>query len=76
MTPGAGLGVGINYSPTLASAGAMPWNTRPPAIGLAHELIHAEQAAYGRLLRDDTANPGGPDARNPDKLPKVPHYEL
>jgi hypothetical protein len=45
VTPGAGLGVSINYNPTLARADDMPWNARPPAIGLAHELIHAEQAA-------------------------------
>jgi hypothetical protein len=76
VTPGAGLGVGVNYNPTLAKAGELPWNTRPPGIGLAHELIHTEQAAYGRMRRGDTANPGGPDARNPKKLPQVPHYEL
>ncbi|MGI4759976.1 MAG: type VI secretion system tube protein TssD [Janthinobacterium lividum] len=76
VTPGAGLGVGVNYNPTLAKAGEMPWNTRPPGIGLAHELIHAEQAAYGRMRRFDTANPGGPDARNPAKPLQVPHYEL
>jgi hypothetical protein len=76
VTPGAGLGVGVNYNPTLAKAGELPWNERPPGIGLAHELIHAEQAAYGRMRRFDTANPGGPDARNPKKPLQVPHYEL
>jgi hypothetical protein len=76
VTPGPGLAVGLNYNPTLAKAGEMPWNTRPPGIGLAHELIHAEQAAYGRMRREDTDNPGGPNARDPDKLLQVPHYEL
>jgi hypothetical protein len=76
VTPGSGLGVGINYNPTLAKAGDMPWNTRPPGIGLAHELIHAEQAAYGRMRRFDTENPGGPDSRNLNKPLQVPHYEL
>jgi hypothetical protein len=76
VTPGSGLGVGVNYNPTLAKAGDMPWNTRPPGIGLAHELIHAEQAAYGRMRRFDTENPGGPDPRNPKKPLQVPHYEL
>ena len=76
VTPGAGLGVGVNYNPTLAKAGEMPWNIRQPGIGLAHELIHAEQAAYGRMRRFDTANPGGPDPRNPKKPHLVPHYEL
>ncbi|RZK22564.1 MAG: hypothetical protein EOO56_08130 [Hymenobacter sp.] len=75
-TPGQGLGVLVNYNPTLESAGKLPWNTRPPAIGLVHELIHAEQAAYGRMRRFDTNNPGGPDSRNPDKPLTVPHYEL
>jgi type VI secretion system secreted protein VgrG len=76
VTPGTGLGVGVNYIPTLSKAGEMPWNIRPPGIGLAHELIHAEQAAYGRMRRFDTANPGGPDPRNPEKSLQVPHYEL
>lgn len=76
VTPGQGLGVVVNYNPTLDSAGKLPWNTRPPAIGLVHELIHAEQAAYGRMRRYDTANPGGPDSRNLKKPLTVPHYEL
>jgi type VI secretion system secreted protein VgrG len=37
------------------------WQKRPPAIGLAHELVHADDAAHGRL------DPGEKD--------KTPNYE-
>lgn len=76
VTPGQGMAVGVEYNPVLADAGPLPWNKRPPAIGLAHELIHAEQAAYGRMRRFDTDNPGGPDPRNPAKPLTVPAFEL
>ena len=76
VTPGQGMAVGIEYNPVLTDAGPLPWNKRPPAIGLAHELIHAEQAAYGRMRRFDTENPGGPDPRHPAKPLRVPEFEL
>ena len=76
ITPGQGVALPIEYNPFLGKAGQMPWNTRPPGIGLAHELIHAEQAAYGRMRRFNAENPGGPDSRNPKKLLTVPAYEL
>ncbi|HEX8504554.1 MAG TPA: type VI secretion system tube protein TssD [Hymenobacter sp.] len=76
VTPGQGVALPIEYNPFLGKAGDMPWNTRPPAIGLAHELIHAEQAAHGRMRRFNADNPGGPDHRNPKKPLVVPAYEL
>ena len=76
VTPGQGVALAIKYNPFLATVGSLPWNKRPPGIGLAHELIHAEQAAHGRMRRLDAPNPGGPDSRNPDKHPIVRGYEL
>jgi hypothetical protein len=54
--PGAGTSCCIGYNPTLETIGDEPWATRPPAIALAHELIHAEQAAYGRMVRGRAQN--------------------
>ena len=58
---GAGTGSSIGYNPALETIGIEPWATRPPAIALAHELIHAEQAAYGRMTRGRAPN-GPPSA--------------
>ncbi|RZK32291.1 MAG: hypothetical protein EOO61_17065 [Hymenobacter sp.] len=77
VTPGQGLAVVIEYTPFVENTGGLKdWNTRPPAIGLAHELIHAEQAAHGRMRREITENPGGLDKDNPHKLSEVGVYEL
>jgi hypothetical protein len=76
ITPGQGLAMSIEYNPFAAKTGVKPWNERPPAIGLAHELIHAEQAAHGRMRRDLAPNPGGPDPANPDKQDPTYAFEL
>ena len=60
ITPGQGVALAIKYNPLLAKTGALAWNNRPPGIGLAHELIHAEQAAYGRMRRLDAPKPWRP----------------
>jgi Effector protein len=47
---GAGSDTTIKYSPDLSSIGSNEaWQRQPPAIWLAHELIHADDAAYGRM---------------------------
>lgn len=49
---GAGMGsdTTVKYNPELTcSCVAEAWRKHPPEIGLAHELIHADDAAYGRL---------------------------
>jgi hypothetical protein len=47
---GAGSNTTIKYNPDLSSIGsAEDWQRQPPAIWLAHELIHADDAAYGRM---------------------------
>jgi Effector protein len=47
---GAGSDTTIKYNPDLSSIGSSEaWQRQPPAIWLAHELIHADDAAYGRM---------------------------
>jgi len=47
---GSGSNTTIKYNPDLLSIGSgEPWQRQPPAIWLAHELIHADDAAYGRM---------------------------
>jgi NleD-like pathogen effector protein (putative zinc metallopeptidase) len=50
---GGGSNTTIKYNPDLSSIGfAAPWQRQPPAIWLAHELIHADDAAHGRMDPD------------------------
>jgi hypothetical protein len=47
---GAGSNTTIKYNPDCSSIGSSEaWQRQPPAIWLAHELIHADDAAYGRM---------------------------
>jgi hypothetical protein len=47
---GAGSNTTIKFNPDLSSIGtAAAWQRQPPAIWLAHELIHADDAAHGRM---------------------------
>jgi len=47
---GGGSNTTIKYNPDLSSVGfAAAWQRQPPAIWLAHELIHADDAAHGRM---------------------------
>jgi hypothetical protein len=54
-TPGAGNDVVINYNPVNWNpyGGDEAWMTRPPAIGLAHEMVHAWTAMTGIMARED-----------------------
>jgi len=74
--PGAGTNCCIGYNPTLETIGNEPWATRPPAIALAHELIHAEQAAYGRMVRGRAQNGLSPTTPNPHQAPEADVREL
>jgi hypothetical protein len=57
---GSGSNTTIKYNPDLLSVGsAEAWQRQPPAIWLAHELIHADDAAYGRMdpeIKDGVRN--------------------
>lgn len=48
-TPGAGSDSTVRYNPnrTRVGDGSEPWMTRPPCIGLSHELVHAYHSANG-----------------------------
>src|SRR5262245_18977312 len=47
---GSGSTTTVKYNPDLLSIGSgEAWQRQPPAIWLAHELIHADDAAYGRM---------------------------
>src|SRR5262245_8381610 len=60
---GAGSGTTIKYNPDRTRIGlAEAWQEAPPGIWLAHELIHADDAAYGRMEPEITLG--------------VRHYEL
>jgi NleD-like pathogen effector protein (putative zinc metallopeptidase) len=47
---GSGSDTTIRYNPDLSQIGSTEgWQRQPPAVWLAHELIHADDAAYGRM---------------------------
>lgn len=50
-TKGLGTQVTVNFNPNVNKIGTNEWETRPPAIGLAHELVHAQQAQNGIMKR-------------------------
>ena len=76
VTPGSGTALKIGYNPIEEDVGRNEWNKRPPGIGLAHELIHAEQAAYGRMRRGTTVNPVGFDADSTSGPARAHEFEL
>ena len=53
---GPGSNATINFNPLKLSIGdgTLNWHTRPPAIGLAHEMVHAWADVYGRTGRGET----------------------
>jgi len=55
-TPGAGSASTVYYNPnrTQIGDGSEPWMTRPPAVGLGHEMVHADDASKGQQVRGET----------------------
>ncbi len=55
-TPGAGSNSTVSYNPdtTQIDDGSEPWMTRPPEVGLGHELVHADDAANGQQVPGET----------------------
>lgn len=53
---GAGTSSTVHFNPerTEIGDGSEDWMTRPPEVGLGHELIHAEQASHGQQHRGET----------------------
>lgn len=51
---GRGSNTTIKYNPALTcSCKSEDWRKHPPEVALAHELIHADDAAHGRLEPDE-----------------------
>lgn len=51
---GKGSSTTVKYNPTFTYSGRMSaWKGCPPEIALAHELIHADDSAHGRLDPDE-----------------------
>ena len=72
-TPGAGTDSTVSYNPdrTQIGDGSEPWMNRPPEVGLGHELVHADDAANGRM---DTGATDGTNNRERQAV-GLPPYE-
>jgi hypothetical protein len=58
-THGRGTGGNVYFNPNRLQTGdgSQPWHQRPPAVGLAHELAHARDAAQGNQATGQTTDP-------------------
>jgi type VI secretion system secreted protein VgrG len=74
-SPGMGTDSTVNYNPDKEKVSDDPWGTRPPAVGLAHELIHAEQDAKGTTSKGETDNDQKKDPVDTTKNTKTDKYE-
>lgn len=74
--PGKGSASTVKFNPTRKSIGSEAWETRPPAIGLAHELIHAAHAANGTVSTSPTNNDSRPDPTDPSKTAQTLSEEV
>lgn len=64
-TRGDGSDSTLKYNPDTTSIGSEEWETRPPEIGLAHEMVHATHVARGDISTDPVQNDNKPDPANP-----------
>jgi hypothetical protein len=67
-TRGRGTGGNVYFNPNRLQTGdgSQPWHQRPPAVGLAHDLAHARDAAQGNQATGQTTDPMMPaGSRNP-----------
>jgi hypothetical protein len=68
-TTGLGTGGNVWFDPSRVRTGdgSQPWHTRPPAVGLGHELAHARDAAQGNQATGTMNDPMAPaHPANPD----------
>jgi type VI secretion system secreted protein VgrG len=68
--PGTGSDSTVLFNPERKSIGSEKWETRPPAIGLGHELVHATHAAKGEVDLQKVDNDSKPDPADPKKTAK------
>jgi hypothetical protein len=74
--PGAGSDSIVNFNPSRQKIGNEPWETRPPAVGLAHELVHASHAAHGTVDVKLENNDSRVDPSDPKKFVQEKHEEV
>lgn len=68
-TQGIGTGGNVYWDPNRMQSGdgSQPWHTRPPSVGLGHEMAHARDAAQGNQATGTMTDPMAPAApANPD----------
>lgn len=74
--PNVGSDSTVKFNPGRTSIGSEPWETRPPAIGLAHELVHASPAARGTISMTLEDNDSRPDPAHPTRMVQEKHEEV
>lgn len=68
LAGGEGSNAHIGYNPERITIGASEdWMTRPPVVGLFHEMVHAQDFANGTLANGETDQGNG--------YGTVPNYE-
>jgi len=73
---GQGSDTTVSYDPVNGTLGNQPWQTRPPAIGLAHELIHAVHFQEGSRTTTPVANDNKPNPANPGQQSMLEEEEV
>ena len=73
---GSGSSSTINFNPDRTQIGSETWEKRPPAIGLAHELVHAAHAASGSIRMNPVDDDNRIDASDPSKIVQQPAEEV
>jgi uncharacterized Zn-binding protein involved in type VI secretion len=66
----------VAYNPDQKTISTNTWGTRPPAVGLAHELIHAKHASEGSVDTTKVDNDSKPDPADPTKTAKEQDEEV
>ena len=74
--PGSGSNSTVSFNPDRANIGAEDWQKRPPAVGLAHELVHASHAANGTVDLKSVDNDSRPDPADPTKMVQEKQEEV
>ncbi len=74
--PGKGSDATVSFNPDRDSIGSEPWEKRPPAIGLGHEMIHADHINEGSVDFTKVPNDSKPDPANPGAFQKAPAEEV
>jgi len=73
---GPGTDSTVYFNPDRDTIGTQKWEKRPPAVGLAHELVHSEQAVNGTTKKGQAANDAKKDPSDPKKTATTEVYEL